>query len=233
MRLFGRASQHGKAVLTGAANSLSRYQVMFENSASRDVICVKIPMCFLIGIIWSGRVRPLPGGAPLNLKTECSVVLHGLPTRPIVDIMKLFCITWQLFVRRFGLSRPHVGGNDRLLCEGDLGVVILGSCINKGFNGRDFRANNYPRRPHRFQTSTRFLPSFPISFPHPCGHFSLRSKPMIHTALPISTPRKLMHICNNSTSAPVLHPHLWIWNTRGPPTGIFPTSHQFSNLSTS
>ena len=34
MRLFGRASQHGKAVLTGAANSLSRYQVMFENSAS-------------------------------------------------------------------------------------------------------------------------------------------------------------------------------------------------------
>lgn len=34
MRLFGRASQHGKAVLTGAANSLSCYQVMFENSAS-------------------------------------------------------------------------------------------------------------------------------------------------------------------------------------------------------
>ena len=98
-----------------------------------DVICVKIPMCFLIGTIWSGRVRPLPGGAPLNLKTECSVVLHGLPTRPIVDIMKVFWITWQLFVRRFGLSRPPVGGVDRLLCEGDQGVVTLGSYIIKGF----------------------------------------------------------------------------------------------------
>ena len=34
VRLFSRASQHGKAVLTGAANSLSCYQVMYENSVS-------------------------------------------------------------------------------------------------------------------------------------------------------------------------------------------------------
>ena len=34
MRLFGRASQHGKAVLTGAANSLSCYQVMYENNVT-------------------------------------------------------------------------------------------------------------------------------------------------------------------------------------------------------
>ena len=56
---------------------------------------------------------------------------------------------------------------------------------------------------------------------------------MMLMAPPISTPRKPMPICNNSTFAPAPHLHLWILNTRGPSTGTFPTSHQFLNLSIS